>query len=191
MKPDPSPMQRWLDESPRDESSRSSIIGEGDSKNAATGGLPRVNTSRPGKTAIIQRWPNHRQSPENKNLRSILGESDSKNPTTSGPISSQGEDTSRSTNQGPSAKEWWLDQHQASETKDVQCVMLGEGDSKNLETSGSLGSQRVNASRSTTKGPSLVSLVQRWLDLGRRPESEGFQKPCDQRVYRFSGGECL
>lgn len=178
MKPDPSPIQRWLDESPRDESSLPFRLGEGDSKNAATSGLPRVNTSRPGKTAIIQRWPNHRQSPENKNSRSILGESDSKNPTTSGPISSQGEDTSRSTNQGPSAKEGWLDQHQTPETIDVQSVMLGEGDSKNLETSGPIGSQRVNASRSTKKGPSLV---QRWLDLGRRPESEG--------IHLFMSGE--
>ena len=168
-KPYPSSVQRWLDESPREESSRSFILGEGDSKNAATSGLPRVNTSVPGESAI-RRWLDQRQPPENEFLQSILKKIDSQNPTTSKPISPQGEDTSRSTNQGPSVKEGWLDQHQSPETKDVQSVMLGEGDSKTLETSGSIGSQGVNASRSTKKGPSLV---QRWLDLGRRPESEG------------------
>ena len=167
MKPDPSPIQRWLDESPREESSRSFISGEGDSKNAATSGLPRVNTSGPRESAI-QRWLDQRQSPI-KYLRPILGESDSKNTTISGPISFQGEDTSRSTNQGPSAKEGWLDQHQSPESKDVQSFMLGEGDSKNPETSGPTGSQRVDASRSTKKDPSWV------LALDRRPESEGIQ----------------
>ena len=150
MKPDPSPMKRWLNESPREESSLPFRLGE----------------------PAIRRWLDQRQPSEDKYLRSILRESDSKNPTSSGDINSPGEDTSRSTNQGPSAKEGWLDQHQSPETKDVQSVMLGEGDSKNLETSGPIGSQRVNASRLTKKGPSLV---QRWLDLGRPPESDGIQ----------------
>ena len=50
--------------------------------------------------------------------------------------------------------------------------MLGEGDSKTLETSGPIGPQRVNTFRLTQKG---LSLVQRWRDLGRRPESEAIQ----------------
>lgn len=157
MKPDPSPMQKWLDESPREESSRSFISGEGDSKNAATSGLPKVNTSRPGESAI-RRWLDQRQPPENKYSRSILGESDSKKPTSSGPISSQGEDTSRSTKRGPSLV---LALGRRPENEGIQLFVSGEGDSKSPATSGSIGSQGVNASRSMIKDPSLV---QRWLD---------------------------
>ena len=177
-KPDPSPMTRWLDESPREESSRSFILGEGDSKNLETSGpidSQRVDASRSTKKgpSLVQSWLDLGRRPESEGIQLFMsGEGDSKNPATSGSIGSQGVNASRSMIKGPSLVQRWLDHRHSLRSKDVQSFMSKEDSSRNLTISGPINSRRVNALRSKKPDPSAI---QRWLDQRQPPENKDLQ----------------